>query len=261
MKRFHTLRGERADVMLRAGTEPPGSGKYLDNKEEGIYLCAQCDLPLFLSSSKLESRCGWMGFDEAIENSIIERPDLDRTETLCSRCSGHLGHVFDGEGFTKTNRRYCINSIALEFTLGKNKACFGAGCFWGVQKEFKKIQGIHSSCVGFMGGAVVDPTYEEVCKHDTGHAEVVFLEYDPNTLSYEDLLKAFFQIHDPTQKDRQGPDVGSQYRSVCFYYSLEQKLLAEEFIQNLKQRGADIQTDIAPASLFYKASDEHQDYY
>lgn len=143
------------------------------------------------------------------------------------------------------------------------KASFAGGCFWGVQQLFDKIPGVISSRVGYMGGHKDNPTYEEVCSGNTGHAEVLEITYDANQISYGDLLDRFWTLHDPTTKDRQGPDVGSQYRSVIFYYTPEQKIEAEKSKNNLDNSGKfsnPIVTEIVSASTFWPAEDYHQKY-
>ena len=145
-----------------------------------------------------------------------------------------------------------------------DKATFGAGCFWGVEAEFRKIKGVTSTAVGYMGGIMENPTYEDVCTDRTGHAEVVQIEYDPSTVSYEKLLDVFWDIHDPTQLNRQGPDVGTQYRSVIFYHTEEQKALAQKLKENLQDSGkykGEIATEISASSTFYRAEEYHQKYY
>lgn len=136
------------------------------------------------------------------------------------------------------------------------KACFGAGCFWHVELEFSKLKGVTKTFVGYMGGKIKNPSYEAVCTDRTGHAEVVYLEYDEKVISYDQLLNAFWKIHDPTTLNRQGPDIGTQYRSVIFYYSDEQKELAIKSKNRLKK----VVTEIVPADVFYKAEDYHQKY-
>lgn len=143
------------------------------------------------------------------------------------------------------------------------KATFGAGCFWGVQAEFDKVEGVISTQVGFMGGKKENPTYRDVCTHTTGHAEVVEVTYDPAKLSYEKLLDVFWNIHDPTTLNRQGPDVGDQYRSVIFYYAQEQKAAAEgsKTAQDRSGRfGRPLVTQIVPAQTFWRAEEYHQKY-
>ena len=142
-------------------------------------------------------------------------------------------------------------------------ALFGAGCFWGVEAEFRQIPGVKSTAVGFAGGATENPSYREVCSHRTGHAEAVRVEYDPTRVSYNDLLQVFWENHDPTQLNRQGPDIGDQYRSVIFYYSPEQEKAAEDSKEKLESSGKyrrTIVTQILPAPSFYMAEDYHQQY-
>lgn len=144
------------------------------------------------------------------------------------------------------------------------QAMFGAGCFWGVQYNFDQLKGVIETEVGFAGGHTENPTYKEVCRDNTGHAEVVHIIFDPNIVSYEELLKSFWENHDPTTLNRQGPDRGSQYRSVIFYYDDEQKNLAEKSKEELGKSGqymSKIVTEIVPAGQFYKAEDYHQKYF
>jgi len=144
------------------------------------------------------------------------------------------------------------------------KATFGAGCFWGVEAAFRKLKGVISTLVGYAGGTLPNPTYEDVCSDTTGHVEVVQVEFDPEVISYEQLLKIFFEIHDPTTPNRQGPDVGTQYRSVIFYHDFEQGRQAREFKRELEKTGKfkrPIVTEIVAAPMFYKAEEYHQHYH
>lgn len=143
------------------------------------------------------------------------------------------------------------------------KATFGAGCFWGVEEMFRNMNGVKSATSGYAGGATEHPTYEEVCNHETGHAEVVEVEFDPAQVTYEKLLDIFWTNHDPTTRDRQGPDVGSQYRSVVFYHSPEQKAAAEAKKDELEKSGKfrrPIVTQIEQAPAFHRAEEYHQQY-
>lgn len=143
------------------------------------------------------------------------------------------------------------------------KAYFAAGCFWGVEAKFRQLDGVIETQVGYQGGAADKPTYEQVCGGDTGHAEAVEVEYDPARISYEQLVLAFFQMHDPTTLNRQGPDIGSQYRSAIFYVDEDQKTAAQTIKRELQERGAfpqDIVTEISPAKPFWRAEEYHQRY-
>lgn len=142
------------------------------------------------------------------------------------------------------------------------KACFAAGCFWGVEAEFRKLPGVLEASCGYTGGSAKAPTYRQVCSGTTGHAEAVELAYDPAVLSYETLLEAFWAMHDPTTKDRQGPDVGTQYRSVIFFYDADQEKMARDSIEKTqKALGRPIVTQLVAASEFYKAEEYHQQYF
>jgi peptide-methionine (S)-S-oxide reductase len=150
------------------------------------------------------------------------------------------------------------------FAIPMQQAAFGAGCFWGVQFEFDRLKGIEKTIVGYMGGNIKNPSYEQVCTDKTGHAETVYIEYDEQIISFEELLDIFWTIHNPTQKNKQGPDVGSQYRSVIFYYTEEQKMLAMKSKDQLNASvkfKKPIATEIVSASYFYPAEEYHQEYF
>jgi peptide methionine sulfoxide reductase msrA/msrB len=190
-----------------------------------------------------------------------------RTEITCSACGGHLGHVFD-DGPDPSGLRYCVNSLSLDFRPrkaegGPEVATFASGCFWCVEAVFENIEGVKDVVSGYTGGKTADPTYKEVCGGHTGHAEAVRIEFDPSVVSYDELLDQFFKSHDPTTPNRQGADVGSQYRSAIFYHSDEQKEAAEKMKAQLDEEVFEdpIVTEIAPAGKFYEAEDYHQDYF
>ncbi|TLU55832.1 MAG: bifunctional methionine sulfoxide reductase B/A protein, partial [Chlorobium sp.] len=247
---FNKLTPEEERVILSKGTERPFSGKYYLNKETGSYLCRRCDAPLFRSADKFESGTGWPSFDDAIAGAVKEIPDADgrRTEIVCANCGAHLGHVFFNEGITTKNVRHCVNSISLNFqpeakaATVTQKAIFAGGCFWGVEYHFNKLKGVFSAKSGYTGGLVDHPAYKQVCTGKTGHAEAVEIEFDPALVSYETLAKLFFEIHDPTQTNRQGPDIGTQYRSAVFYSDEEQKKVAEKLVGELKAKGYNVVT-------------------
>ena len=218
-KPWKDLTAEETRIIENAGTEMPGSGHFLNHKEDGTYTCARCRAPLFASDTKFESGCGWPSFDDALEGAVTELSDPDgrRVEIRCARCDGHLGHVFRGEGFTEKNTRHCVNSVSMDFTSGHvEQAFFAGGCFWGVEHLLAEVDGVMTVDSGYMGGHKDRPAYKEVTSGRTGHAEAVRVTFDPRKVSYETLAKLFFEIHDPTQKNRQGPDVGNQYRSAVF---------------------------------------------
>jgi peptide-methionine (S)-S-oxide reductase len=143
------------------------------------------------------------------------------------------------------------------------KASFAAGCFWGVEAAFRQLQGVTATTVGYSGGTFENPTYEDVCSDATGHAETVLVQYDPAVISYEQLLETFWNCHDPTQRDRQGPDVGTQYRSAIFYHTPAQQAAAIRSKEGLEQSGKHrrpVATEISPAATFYPAEEYHQQY-
>jgi peptide methionine sulfoxide reductase msrA/msrB len=267
---YNKLTPEEERVILNKGTEMPWTGEYTDYKEKGTYTCKQCDAALYRSDDKFDSHCGWPSFDDEIEGAVTRIPDRDgmRTEIVCSNCGGHLGHVFLGEGFTDKDTRHCVNSISMNFVpaqegLGRNvsRAIFAGGCFWGVEYYMQQKKGVISVTSGYIGGHKDNPTYQEVCSHTTGHAEAVEIIFDPKQVSYEELTKLFLEIHDPTQVDRQGPDIGDQYRSEIFYVDEDQKKVAENLISILKSKGYKVVTKVTKATTFWPAEDYHQDYY
>lgn len=265
---YNTLTPEEERVILNKGTEQPFSGEYVTHKEAGTYVCRRCNTPLYKSADKFDSHCGWPSFDDEIPGAVKRIPDADgrRTEILCMSCGGHLGHVFTGERLTDKNIRHCVNSVSIRFipsTAEKKteKAVFAGGCFWGVEYHFKKTPGVIGTTVGYIGGSSEKPTYKEVCSKHTGHAEAIEIEFDPTVVTFEVLAKLFFEIHDPTQVNRQGPDIGDQYRSEVFYMDESQKATTEKLIGILTEKGLKVATKVTPAGTFWPAEDYHQDYY
>jgi len=261
------LTSEEKHILRDKGTEAPFSGEYNDFFESGIFVCRACESPLYESNTKFNSGCGWPSFDDEVEGAIVRHEDLSggrvRTEICCAKCDGHLGHVFKGEQITEKNTRHCVNSLSIKFIAHDHleTATFGAGCFWHVEKIFREAKGVYLVNSGYMGGETLNPTYEEICTGDTNHAEVVRINFNPKIISYTDLLDIFWKNHDPTTLNQQGADIGTQYRSVIFYYSQEQRLSAEQSFKDVKSNFSNpIVTQIIAKGNFYRAEEYHQNY-
>lgn len=265
--KYNPLSPEEENIIVYKGTEKPYMGEYVNNKASGTYICKRCEAPLYKSIHKFDSYCGWPSFDDQINGAIKSVIDADgiRQEIICANCAAHLGHIFTGEGFTAKNIRHCVNSISMKFipSTDKNikKSYFASGCFWGTEFYFMRAEGVKYTAVGFMGGYKEKPTYKEVCEENTGHLETTEVEYNTEETTYENLVKLFFETHDFTQKDGQGPDIGAQYLSCIFYSDENEKQIAEKYISILRNRGFDISTMLKPTSEFWKADNYHQQYY
>lgn len=266
------LTPEEERVIVQAGTERPFTGKYNDYFAKGTYTCRRCGAALYRSDDKFKSHCGWPSFDDEIKGAVerIADPDGQRTEIRCKACGAHLGHVFLGEQLTGKNVRHCVNSVSLEFVAADQdaktlpataKAIFAGGCFWGLEYYFVKAPGVISTTVGYTGGTVERPTYQQVCGGHTGHLEAIEIVFDPTKTTYEALTRLFFETHDPTQADGQGPDIGEQYRSAVFYLDDNQKAIAEKLLGQLGKKGYRVVTRVVKAGTFWPAEDYHQDYY
>ena len=261
------LTPEQFYVMRERGTEKPFANQCWNPlQKKGVFVCAACGNPLFDAGTKFESGTGWPSFNQALaQDWVVIARDLShgmvREEVQCARCGSHLGHVFN-DGPPPTGLRYCMNGVALRL-VDLQKATFAAGCFWGVQAAFDQTRGVLKTRAGYTGGHVPNPTYEQVCSHTTGHAEAVEVEFDPEAVSYQQLLDIFWRIHDPRQKNRQGPDIGENYRSAIFTHSPDQRAAAEVSKMEQETRGGGkgpIVTEIVEAGPFYPAEDYHQHY-
>jgi len=284
------LSPEQYRVVREKGTEPSFQNEYWNYKEPGIYVDVVSGQPLFSSTEKFDSGTGWPSFTIPVNKKGIdyvkdESLGIVRVEVKSRSADSHLGHVFN-DGPPSTGLRYCINSASLKFIHAKdmekegygelmylfpevyaskhgwNFIVFSAGCFWGVEAYFSKIKGVKEVMSGYLGGNMPYPTYEETISGKTGHAESVLVYFDPELVDFKILVRHFFRIHDPSSLNRQGNDVGTQYRSAIFYNSNDQKNIIDDEIEKLEKSGKykKIVTEISKFNVFYKAEEYHQEY-
>lgn len=290
------LTPEQFQVTQKGGTEPPFRNAFWDHKEAGLYVDIVSGEPLFTSLDKFDSHCGWPSFTSpVISENVEELQDtthgMVRTEVRSKHADGHLGHVFnDGPG--PDGVRYCINSASLRFVpqsklgsegyedylslfpdqdlektnedaSGLKTATFAGGCFWGMQDLFRVLPGVKHTQVGYTGGDIENPQYDDLKTGQSGHAEALEIQYDPEQTQYKELLTFFFQIHDPTTLNRQGNDMGSQYRSAIFVKTQEEADDAMAVINAIQKAdffSGNVVTEVVQAKPFYRAEPEHQDY-
>ena len=261
------LTDEQFRITRRKGTERAFSSDLCSYFEPGRYACICCGTELFDADTKFESGTGWPSFTQPIkENAVAYHKDssfgMVRIEALCNTCDAHLGHVFQ-DGPKPSGLRYCMNAVSLKkIEKSEKKADFGGGCFWCTEAIFQRLKGVKKVESGYSGGTVVNPTYREVCSGSTGHTEMVEITYEPSEISFGDLLRIHLSTHTPTTLNQQGADTGSQYRSIIFYRTEEEKQTAMEVIEEVQKNYPDmIVTQLEMFEHFYKAEDYHQDYY
>jgi peptide methionine sulfoxide reductase msrA/msrB len=262
-------------VARNSDTERAFTGKMWNSETKGTYYCATCGNKLFKSDQKFTSSCGWPSFfEQENKESITFKDDnsyrMRRIEANCGRCDSHLGHLFD-DGPEPTGKRYCMNAISLDFvpdvvaTNSENidTIVLGGGCFWCVEAVYENLDGVTKVVSGYAGGTVENPSYEEVCTGKTGAAEVIEITYDKTKTNLDEIFKVFFTVHDPTTLNRQGADVGTQYRSAIFYKNENEKKIAQDLIKDLNAEvfSNKIVTTLEPLKKFYKAEEYHQGYY
>lgn len=261
------LSTEQFRITRLKGTERPYSSDLCSYFEPGKYACICCNTELFDAGHKYESGTGWPSFTQPVkENAVGYHKDagfgMVRIEALCNTCDSHLGHVFQ-DGPEPGGLRYCMNAVSLKKVEEElSKITFGGGCFWCTEAIFQQLKGVIKVESGYSGGHINNPTYKAVCGGETGHAEVIEITFNPNEISFDDLLRIHLSTHNPTTLNRQGGDSGPQYRSVIFYRTEKEKETAINIIDELqKAYNNKIVTELTMFEQFHKAEDYHQNYY
>ena len=261
------LTPEQFYITRLKGTEGAYSSELCSYFAPGRYGCICCGTELFDAETKFDSNTGWPSFTQPIkENAVAYQIDnqfgMQRIEALCNTCDAHLGHVFQ-DGPEPSGLRYCINAVALQkVTVNDKKIDLGGGCFWCTEAIFQRIKGVVKVESGYSGGTLFNPSYRDVCTGTTGHAEMVEITYRPDQISFEDLLRIHLSTHNPTTINKQGADWGSQYRSIIFYRTEQEKQTAEKIIEEMQNSYSDtIVTQLKKFEHFYIAEDAHQNYY
>jgi len=272
------LTTEQFRITRQKGTEMAFSSEMCSLFEPALYSCVCCDTLLFNAEQKFESGSGWPSFTQPIkQNAIAYHQDnshgMIRIETTCNTCGAHLGHVFP-DGPKPSGLRYCMNAVALKKVTDQSleseretqniqTATFGGGCFWCTEAIFDRLEGVTQVRSGYAGGKVKNPAYREVCSGNTGHAEVVQVDYDPNIINYSDLIRIHLTTHDPTTLNQQGADRGTQYRSIILVNNDQEREIAEQIIKEVQGEAYEdpIVTEVKPFTSFYEAEPEHQNFY
>lgn len=279
------LTPEEFEVTQHAATEPPFTNAYDQEFRSGIYVDITTGQPLFLSTDKYDSSCGWPAFTKPLDPQLLEEHEdhsfgMIRTEVRSKLSGSHLGHVFPDGPKERGGQRYCINSAALRFIpenemekqgygnflkalhpKGLKTLYLSGGCFWGTEHYLKQIQGVTDTEVGYANGITEQPTYEEVCTDKTQFAETVHVTYDPSQLPLEFLVRLYFKAIDPTSLNRQGNDRGTQYRTGIYYVDQSDLPIIQKVYQELQQRCIrHFVVEVGPLKNFYKAEEYHQDY-
>lgn len=261
------LTDEQFRVTRLKGTEKPFDSEMCQLFEPGIYACICCNALLFNAEEKFDSGTGWPSFTQPIkENAIAYNTDSTlvaiRVECVCNSCGAHLGHVFQ-DGPKPSGLRYCVNAVSLnKVDVSTEKATLGGGCFWCADALFSSIAGVVKVESGYSDGDLRDPTYEQVCTGKTGHAEVIQITFNPNEISYANLVKIHFKTHNPTTLNQQGADKGTQYRSIILTHNEKQQSIVKNLLTEISADfNQPIVTIIKPFKTFYKAEDHHQGYF